>query len=138
MPSKDIIHDSVKNALIKDGWIITADPYIIKYEEVKLFADLAAERPLLAERSGEKIVVEVKSFAGASFFRDLEEALGQYIIYRNLLTETVPEYELYLAINERTYTNFFQKKATQFIVKQNKMYLVIVDIANEVITQWIK
>ncbi|MEM7715338.1 MAG: element excision factor XisH family protein [Cyanobacteria bacterium P01_A01_bin.68] len=24
MPSKDIIHNSVKNALIKDGWVITA------------------------------------------------------------------------------------------------------------------
>lgn len=111
MPSKDIIHDSVKNALIKDDWILTADPYIIKYEEVKLFADLAAERPLLAERSGEKIVVEIKSFTGVSFFRNFEEALGQYIIYRNLLTETVPEYELYLAISERTYINFFQKKS---------------------------
>ncbi|MGB3759337.1 MAG: XisH family protein [Rivularia sp. (in: cyanobacteria)] len=138
MPSKDIIHDAVKNALIKDGWIITADPYTIRYEEIKLFADLAAERPLLAERSGDKIVVEVKSFTGASFIRDLEAALGQYIIYRNLLTETVPDYDLYLAINERTYINFFQRKATQFIIKQNKMNLVIVDIANEVITQWIK
>ncbi len=138
MPSKDIIHDAVKNALINDGWIITADPYTIRYEEIKLFADLAAERPLLAERSGEKIVVEVKSFTGASFIRDLEGALGQYIIYRNLLTETVPDYDLYLAINERTYINFFQRKATQFIIKQNKMNLVIVDIANEVITQWIK
>ncbi|WP_414625134.1 XisH family protein [Calothrix sp. CCY 0018] len=138
MPSKDIIHDAVKNALIKDGWTITADPYTIKYEEIKLFADLAAQRPLLAERSGEKIVVEVKSFTGASFIQDLEKALGQYIIYRNLLTETVPDYDLYLAINERTYINFFQRKATQFIVQQNKMNLVIVDIANEVIIQWIK
>ena len=41
MPAKDVYHDPVKNALIKNGWIITADPYPIKYEEVKLFADLA-------------------------------------------------------------------------------------------------
>ncbi len=25
--AKDIIHDMVKNALIKDGWMITADPF---------------------------------------------------------------------------------------------------------------
>ncbi len=29
MPAKDIYHDAVKNALIKDGWTITADPYPI-------------------------------------------------------------------------------------------------------------
>jgi XisH protein len=108
MPSKDTIHVPVRNALIKDGWTITADPYTIRYEEIKLFADLAAERPLLAERSGQKIVVEIKSFISASFMHDLEEAVGQYVIYRNLLTVTAPEYDLYLAINERIYTGFFQ------------------------------
>ncbi len=28
MPAKDVIHNEVKNALIKDGWNITDDPYI--------------------------------------------------------------------------------------------------------------
>ncbi len=44
MPAKDIYHDAVKNALIKDGWLIIADPYIIKYEDAELYADLAAEK----------------------------------------------------------------------------------------------
>ena len=26
MPAKDIYHETVKNALIKDGWTITDDP----------------------------------------------------------------------------------------------------------------
>ncbi|WP_373529451.1 element excision factor XisH family protein [Nostoc sp.] len=30
----------------------------------------------------EKIVVEVKSFVGQSDVKDLEQALGQYILYR--------------------------------------------------------
>ena len=29
MPAKDIYHDAVKNALIKDGWTILADPFLI-------------------------------------------------------------------------------------------------------------
>ncbi|CCQ59468.1 hypothetical protein CWATWH0005_1292 [Crocosphaera watsonii WH 0005] len=29
MPAKDIYHDAVKNALIKDGWKITDDPLIL-------------------------------------------------------------------------------------------------------------
>ena len=28
MPAKDVYHDAVKKALIKDGWSILADPYI--------------------------------------------------------------------------------------------------------------
>lgn len=35
MPAKDIYHDAVKHALISDGWWITADPYMIKYEDAQ-------------------------------------------------------------------------------------------------------
>lgn len=66
MPAKDLYHDRVKTALIKDGWTITNDPYFIKYEDAELYADLAAEKPLSAERQGQKIVVEIKSFVGKS------------------------------------------------------------------------
>ncbi len=79
MPAKDVYHDNVKNALIKEGWIITADPYRIKYKDAELFADLAAEKPIAAERNGCKIVVEIKSFLSPSPMRDFEIALGQYI-----------------------------------------------------------
>ncbi|EAW34826.1 hypothetical protein L8106_18272 [Lyngbya sp. PCC 8106] len=52
MPAKDLYHDAVKKALIKDGWVITDDPYFIKYEDAELYADLAAEKPIAAERQG--------------------------------------------------------------------------------------
>ncbi|MFN9868505.1 MAG: element excision factor XisH family protein, partial [Pseudanabaena sp.] len=29
MPAKDIYHDNVCNALIKDGWTITDDPLVL-------------------------------------------------------------------------------------------------------------
>jgi hypothetical protein len=66
MPAIDRIHDAVRNALTKDGWLITHDPYVISYEEVTLFADLAAEHALAVQRGDQKIVVEIKSFTGAS------------------------------------------------------------------------
>ncbi|WP_322637199.1 element excision factor XisH family protein [Nostoc sp. EspVER01] len=50
MPVKDIYHNAVKNALIKDSSVITADPYPIKYPEVKLFADMAGEKNLSISR----------------------------------------------------------------------------------------
>jgi hypothetical protein len=66
-------------------------PYIIQYRRTTLYADLGAERPIAAERGEQKLVVEVKSFIGASKIQDLKEALGQYDIYRYLLEETDPD-----------------------------------------------
>ena len=80
MPAKDLYHNQVRNALIKDGWRITRDTYQIKFKEIKLYADLAAESMFAAERDHEQIIVEVKSFLGTSRIRDFEAAIGQYIL----------------------------------------------------------
>lgn len=107
MPAKDLYHDLVKNALIKDGWTITSDPYIIKYEDAELYADLAAQTILAATRQTKQIVVEIKSFVGKSLMYDFHNALGQYIVYRNLIQLTEPEQTLYLAIDDIVYQTFF-------------------------------
>lgn len=45
--AKDVFHQQVKNALIKDGWIITNDPLTIRISEaVKVQIDLAAENAI--------------------------------------------------------------------------------------------
>ncbi|MBD2526787.1 XisH family protein [Nostoc sp. FACHB-133] len=137
MPAKDLYHDAVKNALIKDGWLIIADPYIIKYEDAELYADLAAEKPIAAERQGQKIVVEIKSFVGKSQMYDFHNALGQYIVYRNLIQVSEPEYNLYLAIDDIVYFNFFQRPSVQLITRQNNLQLIVVDTQQEQIVQWI-
>jgi hypothetical protein len=77
MPAPDKIHDAVRNALIKDGWIITDDPFMIEFEDVQLYADLAAERTVAAQRGERRIVVEIKSFLGPSYYRDWELAVGR-------------------------------------------------------------
>jgi len=138
MPAKDIYHNAVKNALIKDGWTITADPYFLKYEDAELYADLAAEKPIAAERQGHKIVVEIKSFVGRSLMYDFHSALGQYIVYRNLIQLTAPEYILYLAIDDAVYKDFFQRKSIQVITQANQLLLMLVDMKKEKILQWIK
>ncbi len=137
MPAKDTYHNAVKNALIKDGWTITADPYFIKYEDAELYADLAAEKPIAAERLGQKIVVEIKSFIGRSLMYDFHDALGQYIVYRNLIQLTAPEYTLYLGIDDAVYQEFFQRKSIQLITKENRLLLMTVEMKKEEIIQWI-
>ncbi len=136
MPAKDTYHDAVKNALIKDGWTITADPYYIIYKKLRLIADLGAEHSLSAQKGNDEIVIEIKSFLNPSFIYDLERAVGQYIIYRNFLNKTAPDHQIYLAINQRVYTSSFDE-TIDIIIDENKIKLIIVDTDKEVITQWI-
>ena len=136
--ARDIIHEAVKNALEKDGWTITADPFTLKYEEVEVYADLAAERAIAAERAGRKIAVEIKSFVGRSPIHDLEVALGQYEIYRSFLELLEPDRELYLAISDHVYANLFSLKAIQMIVKRYDLAIVAINLETEVVDVWIE
>ncbi|NEQ97557.1 MAG: XisH protein [Cyanothece sp. SIO2G6] len=137
MPAKDRYHETVKNALIKDGWQITADPYPIKYEEVKLAADLSSQRTLSANRGTEYVVVEIKSFLAPSAMREFETALGQYLIYRTFLEVTHPDYRVYLAIGSTIYRTFFQRVAIQLILKKYQVSLLVVNLEQEEIEQWL-
>lgn len=137
MPKLDLIHNVVKNALLKDGWSITDDPYVIQYRRTTLYADLGAERPIAAERDGQKLVVEAKSFVGASKIQDLKEALGQYDIYRYLLEVTAPDRKLYIAVSTIAYNTFFTQDVIQLILNRHQLPLIVVDIEAEEITQWI-
>src|SRR5262245_51173677 len=105
MPAKDIYHDCVRNALVKDGWTITHDPYTIGFGQKEVFVDLGAEKILGAERGNERIAVETKSFRGSSDIHDLEVALGQYVFYRSLLTRFEPGRKLFLAIPASVFDN---------------------------------
>jgi hypothetical protein len=137
MPARDLYHDAVKAALIKNNWAILADPYRIQYKDVDLSADLAAERPLAVEREGQKIVVEIKSFVGRSLMTDFHLAVGQYKVYQMLLQETAPEFDLYLAIDDITYSNFFKREGIEFLVRSSQIKFFVVNIDEQEIVQWL-
>jgi hypothetical protein len=137
MPRMDRIHTPVRNALIKAGWTITADPYILQYEDLTLFVDLEAERTIAAERDGCRIVVETKSFVGQSAIHDLQVALGQYEMYRRLLEVTAPDRKLYLAVGADIFATFFQRPAIRVVIEGLGLQLLVVDIIKEEVVQWI-
>ena len=86
MPARDQYHQTVRQALEKDGWTITHDPYRLKLARKKyLYIDLGAEQLIAAEKDIQKIAVEIKSFRSASDMKDLEEAVGQFVLYEHLL-----------------------------------------------------
>ncbi|NER00130.1 MAG: XisH protein [Cyanothece sp. SIO2G6] len=137
MPAQDVYHQQVRNALIKDGWQITRDNYQIKFKEVKLYADLAAQSMFSAQREKQQIVVEVKSFLGISRIREFEAAIGQYLLYKVYLAALISSVTVYLAINNDIYRSFFQKEAIQFAVAELGINLIIFDVEQEVVVQWI-
>ncbi|OUL34338.1 XisH family protein [Nostoc sp. 106C] len=138
MPAKDVFHEVVKTALQKDGWQITNDPLTISVGGVNLSIDLAAEKLIAAERQGQKIAVEIKSFLQkSSAISEFHTALGQFINYRGALRRVQPERVLYLAVPLTTYNTFFQLDFPKDMIAENKVKMLIYDVEREVIFQWI-
>jgi hypothetical protein len=137
MPAKDIFHDCFKAALIKDGWDITNDPYNLKVGKKDLFIDLGAEKLLAADKGTEKIAVEIKSFVSPSEIRDLEVALGQYVLYQNVLMRIAPERTLYLAIRESSFVKLFEQEIGQILLENKVLKILTVNPETEEIIRWI-
>jgi hypothetical protein len=138
MAAKDRFHEAVKVALQKEQWMITDDPLRIEVGGTKFEIDLGAEQLLAAERAGEKIAVEVKTFLGDSPVTDYHAALGQFLNYRLALELSEPERLLYLAVPVVVHEAFFQREFTQISVERYGIKRIIYEPVNEVIVQWIQ
>lgn len=136
MSAKDIFHEAVKQALQKEQWVITDDPLRFKYGNVNFQIDLGAEKLLAAQRAGEKIAVEIKSFLNPSAITDFYSALGQFLSYRLAIEAIEPDRALYLAIPLDAYQTFFQFEFTQTAIQGYQILLIVYDLVNEVIVQW--
>lgn len=109
MAAKDKYHNIVCEALVKDGWTITDDPLKFKADGHNIKIELGAERLIGAEKDGEKIAVEVKSFIGPSELQDLYIALGQFGYYDFALEKAQPDRTLFLAVPSNVYNTLFQE-----------------------------
>ena len=138
MSARDLFHDAVKLALQKEQWVITDDPLRFKFGNVNFQVDLAAEKLVAAERAGEKIAVEIKSFLNPSAITDFYSALGQFLSYRLALESIEKSRKLYLAVPVDVYETFFQYEFTQSAVQRYQVFLIVYDPTNEVIVHWTK
>jgi hypothetical protein len=135
--ARDVLHQTVREALEADGWQITHDPLILKIGGLRLEIDLAAEQVFAAERGTERIAVEVKSFLSKSKLSDFYEAKGQYDVYRAGLSTDESCRRLYLAVDSDAYNSFFTKSLIAQIVEQSMMDLIILDVETKRILKWI-
>ena len=138
MPRKDTYHDAVKNALIKNGWIITHDPYLMEYQKETLYVDIGAEAAIGAEKEGRKIAVEIKSFLGKSGITDMYHALGQYIFYRTLVERDEPDRVLFLAMPKEAYAAVLDTPEGRKLITKEHLKIVLYDSKQETIDQWIE
>jgi hypothetical protein len=137
MPAKNLYHQAVVNALVKDGWTITHDPLTITFGGRDLFVYLGAEHSAFAAEKDEvKIAIEVQSFVNPSPMRDLQEAIGQYVMHRAAMSESEPSRVLYLAVPQRAYEGVFADNFGHFVVHRLRLKLITFDETQEKV-QWI-
>lgn len=135
--AKDIFHNIVKKALIKEDWVVTDDPLRLKVGVITFQVDLGAEKVIGAEKAGQKIAVEIKSFLNPSTITDFYNALGQFLSYRLALEKNESDRILYLAVPVDVYESFFQFDFTQSAIQAYQIFLIVYDPSQETITQWI-
>ena len=137
MAAKDVFHQHVRHALEKDGWNITDDPFSLRGLGRTLQIDIGAERLIAAERGAEKIAVEIKSFVGASAMADLENALGQFVLYRSALKTLDPSRKLFLAIRNDVYAAIFEQPEGEIVRADVNISILVFSADQEEVEQWI-
>ncbi len=137
MPKKDIYHDIVKEALIKDGWNVTHDPLtLLSKKEGGLQTDLGAEKIIVAEKGLKKIGVEVKSFTTPSAIHEFIKATGQYRAYIVALRMKQNERVMYLAIPTFAWKSLENKEIVQGLIIDLNIHLILFDPIDKIITSW--
>ena len=137
MPAKDLLHNSAKNSLEKDGWIVTQESFHIKLSpKVEVYIDMVAEKVIAAEKMGQKIAVEVKSFLGVSAISEFHLAVGQFLNYRLALQQVEPERILYLGIPLDAYNQFFSDSFIQSAIQEYRIRLMVFNPVREEIVLW--
>lgn len=138
MPQRDLFHTSVRSALVKDGWTITHDPLVLPYGTHRLYVDLGAEQVLAAERGADRIAVEVKSFVGRSEVADLEQAIGQFMLYRSILKRREPTRQLVLAVSVDVFDTLMDSDLGRIVRDDYAVSMLVFDPDREEVTRWLR
>lgn len=147
--AKDLFHEIVKTALLKEGWTITHDPYELKLDDLDLFnsklkIDLGAEKILAAEKgdsstgSLNKIAVEIKTLSGPSLIYEVHTLLGQYLNYQLGIEVQEPDRILYAAIPEKAFDILFPQGFIQMMIAKYQVRLIVYEPISQTIIHWIQ
>jgi hypothetical protein len=134
VPAKDHYHDTVKRALIKDGWMIVQEQVYLSDNQRHVWVDLSARREL-----GEALIlIEIKGFEGNSSLIDaLMSALGQYAVYKAMLDYLNLKEQLFLAVPRVAYEGIFQAPVAQQAIQNLAVRLLVFDPIAEEVVLWV-
>jgi hypothetical protein len=139
MSARNIHHDQVVRALRADGWTITHDPYTLAYGGRDMFIDLGAEKQLIgATRGTDLIAVEIQSFLQRSPVRALQEAVGQYLMYKAVLETVEPSRRLIMAVPLRAADDILAERLGQLVLRQCGIKALVYDHETERVVRWIE
>lgn len=134
MPRNDYYYQHVIEALEKEGWTITHDPYPLVLGAMECSVDLGAER-VITERGMEKIAVEIKNFRHSES-NEFHKYRGQFANYRDALQTKEPDRKLYLAIPKTAYKELFAHPDIQMMIRKEGMSIIIFDPEFKTIVEW--
>ena len=137
MPTQDLYHDVVRDALRKDGWRITYTALQLKAGAESSAGELWEGPWLIADKDERKVAVAVSSFVGHSSPADITQAWGQLGLSRPQLHALDSDRVVYLAIRQATYSACFGGTEGELLLAKEHMQLLVFDPRAEVIVQWV-
>jgi hypothetical protein len=84
-----------------------------------------------------RIAVEIKELRGQSVIVELEQAIGQYVLYRLLLNRIEPDRAVYLAIPEKVYRELFTEPIGELVINDLPLQLLVIDVEQTEVKKWI-
>ena len=136
--ARDFYHENFREALERDGWRVTHDPYPLRIGNIGYEIDYGAEKLIAAEKAKEKIAIELKGFTGPSDVNEFHKAVGQFNDYFVALEIIEPDRMLFLAIPEEAWFGFFQEQVIQKAIQRIQARVIVFDPHQRTISLWIK
>jgi len=137
MPTPDLYHDVVRDALRKDGWRITHTALQLKARAESRTRELWEGPWLIADKDERKVAVAVSSFVGRSNLADLAQMWGQLALSRPQLHTMDSDRVVYMAVRQATYRACFGGTEGDLLLEKEHMQLIVFDPRAEVIVQWV-
>ena len=137
MPTQDLYHDIIRDALRKDGWRITHTALQLKARAESRTRELWEGPWLIADKDERKVAVAVSSFVGRSNLADITQMWGQLELSRPQLHTMDSDRVVYMAVRQATYHACFGGTEGDLLLVKEHMQLIVFDPRAEVIVQWV-
>ena len=137
MPTQDLYHDIVRDALRKDGWRITHTALQLKAQAASRAGKLWEGPWLIADKDERKVAVAVDSFVGRSSPADVIQTWGRLGLSRPRLHALDSDRVVCLAVRQATYSACFGGIEGDLLLEKEHMRLIVFDPRAEVIVQWV-